>query len=205
MLSGAQDARKRHIDSRAEQVEHGSMRAVVYRDYLLSIGSWPVWLALALAFTTFQASDVGRQLWLQRWTRFDANEARVYIVVYAALAAAMLAALMLRTYVFLWRCTVASQRLFTDMLAAIVGSKPRFFDVTPAGVIHNRCAKDTAALDEDLSNQLLDVIAELFLLAGGLIAITGSLPLYACPLLLVIVGGYALLARAWKVRLVVSS
>lgn len=82
----------------------------------------------------------------------------VCIYIFSAISAATVIISIGRSFYYFFICTRASRRLHDSMFTSLTRATMRFFNTNTSGRILNRFSKDMGAIDELLTNALIDVL-----------------------------------------------
>lgn len=98
--------------------------------------------------------------WLAHWTKLPLihQQDPYNVYVYVGLAGGCLISALCRSFLFFHGLINCSSNLHLTMLTSLLKTSVRFFDVSPAGRILNRFAKDIGCMDEVLPYTLLEAV-----------------------------------------------
>ncbi len=156
----------------------GAVGWQVYRDFILTSGSFSYFALLAVVLILMQATSVGTTLILGFWTsdtipHFGMKE---YIGLYLGLGMSTGVFTFLSSFGTAIACFFASLRLFRNAFDGALQSPLRWFERTPSGRIQSRLTKDVDVVDLRISDRLFS-----FASAGLGIFGTFALVTYAFP------------------------
>ncbi|KAK9823485.1 hypothetical protein WJX72_003089 [[Myrmecia] bisecta] len=182
------------VEERAE----GSVAAHVYRSYLAAWGPYYALPALYLGLTGLQqACTIGQSWWLSVWSNATtaaeratgaALDGRFYLTVFLSLGVVALVMQAARSLVLVVGTIAAARRLHERLLAKVLRLPMSFFDSQPTGRLLNRFARDTEAIDVQLSEFINSAIYCIVNVLGSLLVMAVVSPLviiFALPLIYV--------------------
>uniref|UniRef100_A0A803T3A8 ATP-binding cassette sub-family C member 6 n=1 Tax=Anolis carolinensis TaxID=28377 RepID=A0A803T3A8_ANOCA len=153
----------------------------IYLSYLRVAGSL-AWAYIVLLFTCQQVASFCRGYWLSLWANDPVvngtqphTELRVGVFFFLGFAQALGKFASMAT-VFL-AGTVASHRLFRQLLWDVVRSPMGFFEQTPSGHLLNRFSKDMDAVDSIIPDKLKSLLGFFFVLLEIYIVIIVATPI----------------------------
>eukprot|EP00850_Spirogloea_muscicola_P000055 SM000001S04457 [mRNA] locus=s1:278991:289139:+ [translate_table: standard] len=173
-----------------EEREIGSVRLVVYRQYLAAVG-WAVVALVAASIFLMQATQNGADVWLSLWVDHTSPSSVsqppggfFYLVVmldplqrlstwqevYASLALANTVFTLSRSFSFAYGGLRAAKGLHQELLSSVLAAPVDFFDRTPLGRILNRFSSDQNTIDDSLPfivNILVTIVFEM----GGVLVV----------------------------------
>nr|XP_060642317.1 ATP-binding cassette sub-family C member 6 [Anolis sagrei ordinatus] len=159
----------------------GRAKTSIYLSYLRVAGSL-TWAYIVLLFTCQQVASFCRGYWLSLWANdpvFNGTqphtELRVGVFFFLGFAQALGKFASMAT-VFL-AGTVASHRLFRQLIWDVVQSPMGFFEQTPSGHLLNRFSKDMDAVDSIIPDKLKSLLGFLFILLEIYIVIIVATPI----------------------------
>ncbi|XP_008197328.2 multidrug resistance-associated protein 1 isoform X6 [Tribolium castaneum] len=170
-----------------EKAETGSVKWIVYKHYLKSIGVF-LTVATILLNMLFQGFSIGSNVWLGVWADddtvvvdnvTDTGKRDFYLGIYGALGIGQAVATLLSA-LSLYIGAVNGAQLLHHLLLSNILRVPctTFFDVTPVGRILNRFSKDVDTLDNILPMTLRGWITCFFSVLGTLVVISVSTPIF---------------------------
>lgn len=143
-----------------EEQAVGRVRASVWRDVLLTLGdsSWPgrARAGAVLAFGLVLLASVlplGQQVLMSRMNGGDALKPLHFFIAFAVLTVVIVIVTYIAQATFRRACAHAAQRAHDKMLAGVMASPLRFFEVTPSGRLMNRFSADIQQLDVELASR----------------------------------------------------
>jgi len=189
------DERPLHEETLFTMQEKQSVGAVsfgVYTFYGKAFARPIILLALIAIMTATEAAAVGSNWALRLWANsFDKiiHHARTkavpveyepdhYLRIYITLAFCALALFGTRMFFYLWRGTVASKILYTDLMQSLLRASVRFYDTTPLGQVMNRLSKDMADVDQDVPALSMYFVLEIFGTGAVVVAIALAFPAF---------------------------
>lgn len=144
-----------------EQKADGKVSWRVYRTYLRAFGGTWFWLILIFAFILQQVSNVSTSWWIEQWVSRGAQEESAkqssgnhlayFLFIYSVLGLGYAIITALCQFIFFSGSLHASRKLYEALASNVVGSKLRFFDITPLGRIINRFSRDIQSIDQQLA------------------------------------------------------
>ncbi|KAJ7305801.1 hypothetical protein JRQ81_010167 [Phrynocephalus forsythii] len=144
----------------------GRAKASAYLSYLRVAGTF-VWVYIMLLFSCHQVASFCRGYWLSLWANdpvYNGTQRhtglRVGVFFFLGLAQAI-GKFGSMAMVFL-AGTVASRKLFRQLLKDVVRSPMAFFEQTPSGNLLNRFSKEMDAIDAILPDKLKSLLGFLF-------------------------------------------
>eukprot|EP00850_Spirogloea_muscicola_P005214 SM000023S07670 [mRNA] locus=s23:744663:754300:- [translate_table: standard] len=159
-----------------EEREIGSVRLVVYRQYLAAVG-WAVVALVAASIFLMQATQNGADVWLSLWDDHTSPSSVsqppggfFYLEVYASLALANTIFTLSRSFSFAYGGLRAAKGLHQELLSSVLAAPVDFFDRTPRGRILNRFSSDQNTIDDSLPfivNILVTIVFEM----GGVLVV----------------------------------
>ncbi|KNC48450.1 multidrug resistance-associated protein Mrp2 [Thecamonas trahens ATCC 50062] len=154
----------------------GSVVAKDYLQYARALG-WTAVGTIALGLVAMEALDVGRNMWLSKWThaaseRGGADNSKYLGGYFGLIVASGVATALTATLVFT-ASAVAGTKYHAAALVGVTASPLTFFDATPLGRILNRFSKDVADMDSGVLPVLVRVIMTL-LKAGAVVCVIGA-------------------------------
>uniref|UniRef100_A0A803SLC4 ABC-type glutathione-S-conjugate transporter n=1 Tax=Anolis carolinensis TaxID=28377 RepID=A0A803SLC4_ANOCA len=159
----------------------GRAKTSIYLSYLRVAGSL-AWAYIVLLFTCQQVASFCRGYWLSLWANDPVvngtqphTELRVGVFFFLGFAQALGKFASMAT-VFL-AGTVASHRLFRQLLWDVVRSPMGFFEQTPSGHLLNRFSKDMDAVDSIIPDKLKSLLGFFFVLLEIYIVIIVATPI----------------------------
>ncbi|XP_044271389.1 multidrug resistance-associated protein 1 isoform X7 [Tribolium madens] len=170
-----------------EKAETGSVKWIVYKHYLKSIG---IFLTVATIFLNmlFQGFSIGSNVWLGVWADdktvvvdnvTDTGKRDFYLGIYGALGIGQAIAVLLSALSLYIGALNGAQILHQLLLSNILRVPcTTFFDVTPVGRILNRFSKDVDTVDNILPMTLRGWITCFFSVLGTLVVISVSTPIF---------------------------
>ena len=124
-----------------EEVAQGKIGAEMYLYYFNEAGGCWVYSLLFFCVVAMQATMIGSEWWLGRWSlnAFDESDA-YYLRVYALILSSLGVIIATRIGVVYNRGLVAAQSLHNQLLARVLSATMTFMDATPIG----RCAQQAS-------------------------------------------------------------
>ncbi|RDH38095.1 ABC transporter [Aspergillus welwitschiae] len=194
-----------------EKREKGAVSMQVYTTYMTKGKCLRWWMITFLAYVAFMALLVGRSWWISVWTDsstsssqptylYGASQSRTvaanryfvdkdsmfYLSIYVCFSVAACIIGTLRTLALALASLESSQRLFDDLLAAVLRSPLRWLDTVPLGRILNRFTSDMYILDwrlgYDIGHFVFKALELTSILAAGVL-VSPILLVLACILL----------------------
>uniref|UniRef100_A0A7M4FWW5 ABC-type glutathione-S-conjugate transporter n=1 Tax=Crocodylus porosus TaxID=8502 RepID=A0A7M4FWW5_CROPO len=167
-----------------EKTQHGRVTAVntsIYLDYLKAMGS-PVCLYIILLFTCQQTASFCRGYWLSKWADDPVNNGtqkhtELRVGVFGVLGVIQAIGKFGSTAAVLLGGTIASRKLFRQLLENIARSPMMFFEQTSIGNLLNRFSKEMDAIDSVIPDKLKSLLGFLFNLLEIYIVIVLATPI----------------------------
>ncbi|TCD67438.1 hypothetical protein EIP91_012410 [Steccherinum ochraceum] len=149
----AKDPLKAQGLMQAEERVTGSVSGDIYKKYFRFAGGLMMIPLLLLIVTLSQGASVANNLFLGFWTssKIHGFKQGDYMATYAALGVAGAVFSFILSFVVSVLGLVASLRMFTAGLTAVLRSPISFFDTTPLGRIMSRLSKDQDTLDTEVA------------------------------------------------------
>ncbi|GKZ33936.1 hypothetical protein AbraIFM66950_004027 [Aspergillus brasiliensis] len=195
-----------------ERREKGAVSVQVYTTYMTKGRCLRLWMTTFLAYVAFMALLVGRSWWISVWTDSSTSSSRpthpestfqsrtnqisrhsvdkdsmFYLSIYVCFSVAACLIGTLRTLALALASLESSQRLFDDLLAAVLRSPLRWLDTVPLGRILNRFTSDMYILDwrlgYDIGHFVFKALELSSILAAGVL-VSPVLLVLACILLI---------------------
>ncbi|GAA6061216.1 hypothetical protein JCM10212_001537 [Sporobolomyces blumeae] len=210
-----------------ETQSQGAVKADVYLLFVRALGGWSWLVIILGVYIFAQVAEVATNLALRYWAQsydniessvrslfvatvrsvtvhargiFDQDSHRdpdYWLVLYCAIGLVSLSANTARTAAFLWRGVKASETIYRQLIANILGAPTRFFDSTPTGRILNRLSKDIETIDQDVAVVAGFFFTEIFSVVGIVATITVALPAFL-PAAALITGMYWILGLMYR-------
>ncbi|XP_044271387.1 multidrug resistance-associated protein 1 isoform X5 [Tribolium madens] len=169
-----------------EKAETGSVKWIVYKHYLKSIG---IFLTVATIFLNmlFQGFSIGSNVWLGVWADdktvvvdnvTDTGKRDFYLGIYGALGIGQAIMSLFADLAPQIGCCYASIALHQVMLRGVLRAPMLFFDTTPLGRILGRFSRDVETMDSTLPWGITDGVYCLFEVLGTLVVISVSTPIF---------------------------
>lgn len=143
-----------------EEQAIGRVRATIWKDVLLTLGdsSWPgrARLGAVLAFGLVLLASVlplGQQVLMSRMGGEHALQPLHFFAAFAVLTVVIVVVTYVAQATFRRACAHTAQRAHDNMLAGVMASPLRFFEVTPSGRLMNRFSADIQQLDVELASR----------------------------------------------------
>ena len=135
-----------------EERNTGSVSGHVYSAYFKAGKGWLMVPLTIISLSLMQVATILNSYWLVWWQEDYFNLSQgVYMAVYAALAIAQTIATFLMGATTGYLSFYACKNLHRDAIRRIMYAPMAWFDVTPAGRIMNRMAKDIDVVDNQVS------------------------------------------------------
>uniref|UniRef100_A0A7M4EQ78 ABC-type glutathione-S-conjugate transporter n=1 Tax=Crocodylus porosus TaxID=8502 RepID=A0A7M4EQ78_CROPO len=153
----------------------------IYLDYLKAMGS-PVCLYIILLFTCQQTASFCRGYWLSKWADDPVNNGtqkhtELRVGVFGVLGVIQAIGKFGSTAAVLLGGTIASRKLFRQLLENIARSPMMFFEQTSIGNLLNRFSKEMDAIDSVIPDKLKSLLGFLFNLLEIYIVIVLATPI----------------------------
>ncbi|KAG0359163.1 hypothetical protein BG005_001263 [Podila minutissima] len=165
----------------AEKMVSGTVDWAMFNIYVQSAGYRNI-LLIVVFYVLVEVAQVGTGFWLQYWSEPLGQAAYTvaqFLLVYAGLTAAYMGFNMVLFYVANVEAAILAARHLHDRLLSNLLRQPMaFFDTTPVGRIINRFSTDVDACDESIIWNIIDVVYCLVAIAGTLVVISVSTPLF---------------------------
>ncbi|KAJ8331529.1 Transporter of the ATP-binding cassette (ABC) [Batrachochytrium dendrobatidis] len=142
------------------------------------------------AFTTFSAIPEPASPALTQ------KDAIFYVGVYALFGLGVILANNIQLIIILWGSFVASRRMHDTLLASVLGSPLRFFEVTPIGRILNRFSKDIENIDSSVMESIEFFVAKV-IQGGTIVCVIGVITPPFLIIVLPVVFLYLVVARMY--------
>lgn len=143
-----------------EEQAVGRVRASIWKDVLLTLGdsAWPgrALGGAALAFGLVLLASVlplGQQVLMSRMGGDAALSPARFFTAFAVLTVVIVIVTYIAQATFRRACAHTAQRAHDKMLAGVMASPLRFFEVTPSGRLMNRFSADIQQLDVELASR----------------------------------------------------
>uniref|UniRef100_A0A7M4ER73 ABC-type glutathione-S-conjugate transporter n=1 Tax=Crocodylus porosus TaxID=8502 RepID=A0A7M4ER73_CROPO len=164
-----------------EKTQHGRVNTSIYLDYLKAMGS-PVCLYIILLFTCQQTASFCRGYWLSKWADDPVNNGtqkhtELRVGVFGVLGVIQAIGKFGSTAAVLLGGTIASRKLFRQLLENIARSPMMFFEQTSIGNLLNRFSKEMDAIDSVIPDKLKSLLGFLFNLLEIYIVIVLATPI----------------------------
>nr|XP_008197317.1 PREDICTED: multidrug resistance-associated protein 1 isoform X4 [Tribolium castaneum] len=169
-----------------EKAETGSVKWIVYKHYLKSIGVF-LTVATILLNMLFQGFSIGSNVWLGVWADddtvvvdnvTDTGKRDFYLGIYGALGIGQAIMSLFADLAPQLGCCYASIALHQVMLRGVLRAPMLFFDTTPLGRILGRFSRDVETMDSSLPWGMTDGVYCLFEVLGTLVVISVSTPIF---------------------------
>lgn len=172
---GVEDEGAVEADS-IEVMASGRIALPVYLSYFKAAS--PALCALVLLATLMmQASADGASIWYAYWAAHAAEISdRQFLVLTGSIAAANVAAALLRSFLFAYGGLRAARWFYASLTTAVLSTSLAFFEQTSTGRVLNRFGRDTDTIDDALPFMINIVLAQTFALLGSFVAIAYSSP-----------------------------
>jgi ATP-binding cassette subfamily C (CFTR/MRP) protein 1 len=117
-----------------EEVAQGEIGLEMYRYYFNEAGGWWVWFLLLFCVVAMQATMIGSEWWLGRWSlnAFDESDA-YYLRWYALILSGLGFIISTRIGVIYNMGLIAAQSMHNQLLARVLSATMGFMDATPIG------------------------------------------------------------------------
>uniref|UniRef100_A0A7M4EQA8 ABC-type glutathione-S-conjugate transporter n=1 Tax=Crocodylus porosus TaxID=8502 RepID=A0A7M4EQA8_CROPO len=164
-----------------EKTQHGRVNTSIYLDYLKAMGS-PVCLYIILLFTCQQTASFCRGYWLSKWADDPVNNGtqkhtELRVGVFGVLGVIQGLLTWSPSPAVLLGGTIASRKLFRQLLENIARSPMMFFEQTSIGNLLNRFSKEMDAIDSVIPDKLKSLLGFLFNLLEIYIVIVLATPI----------------------------
>ncbi|KAG2525914.1 hypothetical protein JM16_004152, partial [Phytophthora kernoviae] len=138
-----------------EEREEGRVSMAVFLQYFKAMGGLKVMLLLFVIQSTWQACQIGSDLWLSHWTgqkgnTYDATRTQHNMKVYALLGGGSALMVLARAVTMAAAGLRASRTLFRELVHALLFAPLRFFDANPIGRIVNRFGEDITSVETEI-------------------------------------------------------
>nr|XP_008197323.1 PREDICTED: multidrug resistance-associated protein 1 isoform X3 [Tribolium castaneum] len=169
-----------------EKAETGSVKWIVYKHYLKSIGVF-LTVATILLNMLFQGFSIGSNVWLGVWADddtvvvdnvTDTGKRDFYLGIYGALGIGQGTCAFLFSVTFAFGFIKAAVRTHEFLLNSCFRWPVMMFDMTPLGRILNRFSNDINILDNVLPMTLQSAFNSFFTVLGTLVVISVSTPIF---------------------------
>ncbi|XP_042226170.1 multidrug resistance-associated protein 1-like isoform X1 [Homarus americanus] len=164
----------------AEKAETGKVDFGVYKYYIQAVGILSTLLTL-LFYALSQASTMGSNVWLSKWSEEDTNDPKtrdMYLGVYGALGIGQAICILGGSFSLSFGAVDAGAILHADMLHSVMRLPMQFFDTNPVGRLINRFGKDIDTLDNVLPWTLRSWLLCFFTVLSTFIVIIYSTPIF---------------------------
>ncbi|KAK9504179.1 hypothetical protein O3M35_010567 [Rhynocoris fuscipes] len=166
-----------------EEMSKGSVKAAIYKSYLVSGGGCCLAIFVLTLFFIAQIFASGGDYWITYWVNLEEHvyvngtynttmsvnnptaasypfvvSRNICIYVYSALTALTIVTTLFRSFLFFVMCMTASINLHDRMFSCISRATMWFFNNNSSGRILNRFSKDMGAIDELLPVAMMDVL-----------------------------------------------
>lgn len=173
-----------------ETAETGSIKSVVYYDYVKAIGGWSIILTIS-GYATAYGFNIGQSLWLTSWSSDSNDPITVNDTQLRNLRLGVYATLGIFEAIFTLVSTIAvnltilrgCKYIHNDMLNRIFMAPMSFYDTTPPGRILNRFSKDIDTADISVRNNIRLVMIMVFKTLVAIIIISLETPLFLVALI----------------------
>ncbi|KAG0339821.1 hypothetical protein BG004_006659 [Podila humilis] len=165
----------------AEKMVSGTVDWAMFKSYAKA-ASYRNIVLVVVFYILVEVAQVGTGFWLQYWS--DAVGQATYtlaqfLLVYGGLTLAYMGFNMALFYIANVEAAILAARHMHDTLLNNLLRQPMaFFDTTPVGRIINRFSTDVEAMDEVIIWNIIDVVYCLVAIAGTLVVISVSTPLF---------------------------
>ncbi|CAO3650097.1 unnamed protein product [Cunninghamella blakesleeana] len=187
-----------------EKRETGSVKLRFYGIYFKMIGNPFYWIITITILIGSRGIDVTESWWIKQWSQsyntdtinHDSNimdavskesKLNYYLGIYVAISIVNILISVIRIGVIYFGVFQGNRKLFAELLQQILHAPLRFFDTTPIGRILNRFSTDFETIDSLLSTDILQMVILSTLVISALIAVSATLPLFALPMIFIIV------------------
>ncbi|KAG0073766.1 Multidrug resistance-associated protein 1, partial [Podila epicladia] len=165
-----------------EEAAAGSVGWKIFMNYCKA-GTYIYSFLGIILFVFSQASQIGINLWLQRWAGREGTERQdsigAFLGVYAALVVLYIGLdVSVNLIIFIQAGYRASTLMHNKLLQRVLRLPMSFFDTTPVGRIMNRFSSDVDNMDELLPFFISDFYFFLSTVLGTLIVISFSVPIF---------------------------
>ncbi|KAF9326067.1 Multidrug resistance-associated protein 1 [Podila minutissima] len=165
-----------------EEAAAGSVGWKVFMNYCKA-GTYIYSFLGIILFVFSQASQIGINLWLQRWAGREGTDRQdsigAFLGVYAALVVLYIGLdVSVNLIIFIQAGYRASTLMHNNLLQRVLRLPMSFFDTTPVGRIMNRFSSDVDNMDELLPFFASDFYFFLSTVLGTLIVISFSVPIF---------------------------
>ncbi|KAG0033036.1 hypothetical protein BGZ82_006270 [Podila clonocystis] len=165
----------------AEKMVSGTVDWAMFKIYAQA-ASYRNIVLIVVFYILVEVAQVGTGFWLQYWSEPLGQAVYTlaqFLLVYAGLTAAYMGFNMVLFYIANVEAAILAARHLHDRLLSNLLRQPMaFFDTTPVGRIINRFSTDIDACDESIIWNIIDVVYCLVAIAGTLVVISVSTPLF---------------------------
>ncbi|KAL6846161.1 hypothetical protein ACP4OV_023609 [Aristida adscensionis] len=130
-----------------EERASGHVSLAVYRQYMTEAWGWWAPLGVLAVSMAWQGAVVAGDYWLAYAASVETVSAPLVIKVYAAIAAASVALLSVRSLLIALIGLHTANRFFKQILGSILRAPMSFFDTTPSGRVLSRASSDQKSVD----------------------------------------------------------
>nr|XP_015838719.1 PREDICTED: multidrug resistance-associated protein 1 isoform X5 [Tribolium castaneum] len=169
-----------------EKAETGSVKWIVYKHYLKSIGVF-LTVATILLNMLFQGFSIGSNVWLGVWADddtvvvdnvTDTGKRDFYLGIYGALGIGQAITICSSELNLTIASLNAASEIHKGLLLNIFRQPMSFFELVPVGRILSRFSKDLSGVDEELPFNCYEVIESTCIVLGTLVVISVSTPIF---------------------------
>lgn len=171
----------------------GSVKARLYKTYFNAVGNSIFWIILLLIVLGTRTLQITETWWIKEWSSHSTdkqqkeNSLDFYLGVYCLITISSIFIGTARHAFLYWGALGANKQLHAKLLHQIFRAPLLFFDTTPIGRILNRFSSDLETIDSQIPNDVLGFAIQWISIAFSVIAVSGVLPVFLVPLILIIV------------------
>ncbi|XP_009874370.1 PREDICTED: multidrug resistance-associated protein 6, partial [Apaloderma vittatum] len=152
--------------TKGEKTQHGRVSSSIYAAYLKAMGL-PLCVYIVLLFTSQQTVSFSRGYWLSMWTDDPVHNgtqqhAELRVGVFGALGVIQALGRFVSVAAVLLGGTLASHKLFLQLLRNVARSPMVFFEQTPIGNLLNLFSREMDAIDSVIPDKLKSLLGFLF-------------------------------------------
>ncbi|QRV86037.1 ABC transporter transmembrane region [Ceratobasidium sp. AG-Ba] len=182
----------------AEEIAEGHIGWSALKLFLFAFGGSGFWVVYIGGFLLSDILAVLQTYWLGIWARAyenddgqaDSVDARFYISVYSAIAAATTTLFTSIYVIHVLGSIRASGRIHNKLVGSVLRAPLRWLDSTPSGRIIARFTQDIRAVDGPIPGWLESLVNQSIHLLGRFVAVILLSPVFSIPGALVFVVGY---------------
>ncbi|KAG7376635.1 hypothetical protein PHYBOEH_001369 [Phytophthora boehmeriae] len=150
-----------------EEREEGRVSAAVFLQYFKALGGPKIFLLLLVILSSWQACQIGSDLWLSHWTgqkgdAYDATRSQQNMGVYALLSGGSALMVLARAVTMAAAGLRAARYLFRELTHALLHAPLRFFDANPIGRLVNRFGGDLTTVEVGIPTATGNLLITLF-------------------------------------------